>query len=537
MTFISVVFLVLELMILAVGILMGYRRGIGRSMVRLAYLIIIGIAAFFLGRFIASQLSSEVMQIVHGMLPSDIEDMLSFSPELEPLLRNIVAALLTPLLFAALFGILQLLSLICFKRLSGKIVSAIYKKQERLVWSKWAGAAVGLVMGMVVSAALLAPLFTVLHVVDSTSDQAITIFAEAYAENGTSGLSAKPLIKGVMKAQPIDLGTQIKPSFDATKFSPWNVLIANLLTSYNIHERTEKNTNESLIHSLPLMVEMTSDALYAYNFTAIGGGKASDALTNAAAMVIPYLDGSETIKYISSEILTSLGKTLQSGGTVLGLSLPESDNPLVGSMINNLVDAIANTTEDTVKDNMITLFGLPTIAYEPNAQTHLSANEGLLATMMEMDSNDPMSALAGSNAAMSLVGALAENDNMSVLLDDIREYTTDMIEEKGIDLSDSQYSSFYNDVKQEITTQITSYHQDETATITDVAKDIESTLGGYLEEHGIPVDELQVSVVAVCIAKEFSNEEYIENGEFTISTEDIMSFFGIDEADIPAWAH
>ena len=126
---------------------------------------------------------------------------------------------------------------------------------------------------------------------------------------------------------------------------------------------------------------------------------------------------------------------------------------------------------------------------------------------------------------------------MSAMLDDIQKYATDMIEEKGVDLSEQKYESFYNDVKQEITTQITAYTQDETAAVTDVAKNLENTLGDYLEENDIPADQMQISVVAVCIAKEFSGEEYIENGEITISTKDIMTFFGIDEADIPEWAN
>ena len=537
MTFISVVFLVLELMILAVGILMGYRRGIGRSMVRLAYLAVIGVGSFFLGRFVAFRLSDIIMDTAKDVVPNDVLTLLTTSPDLEVLLTNLIGALIAPVIFALLFGILQLLSLIFFKTLSGKIISAVYKKEEAPAWSKWAGAAVGLVSAVAIAAVLLSPLFTVMHVVENTPDKTITIFAEAYEENGVSELAAAPSPVSTMKAYPTTLDFNIKPSFNAAKFSPWNAPLANLLTSYDVHEDNGETTHESLTHSLPLIIEMAGDALYAYNCTANSGGEATDALTNAGACAIPYLDKSSTVKYISSDIIGALGKTFQSGNDFLGISLPQSDDPLVKSMIDNLVNSLADTTADTVKDNMITLFGLPTITYDPHAPQQASVNQGLLATMMKLNADDALSSLAESDSVFSLVSLLAENDNMSAMLDDIQKYATDMIEEKGVDLSEQKYESFYNDVKQEITTQITAYTQDETASVTDVAKNIENTLGDYLEENDIPADQMQISVVAVCIAKEFSGEEYIENGEITISTKDIMTFFGIDEADIPEWAN
>ena len=537
MTFLSALFLILQLLILAIGVIVGYRRGVGRSAVRLAYLAIIGIVAFFLGRFTAAQLSDAVMQSVHGMLPSDIKNLLGFAPEFETLAGNIIGAFLTPLLFAALFGILQLASLIFFKTLSGKLVSAIYQKENAPSFSKWAGAAIGLAASLVTSAALLVPLYIILDVVDNTPNKAITIFAEAYSENGIPDFAAAPSTTSTLKANPTTLDLNIKPSFNTAKVSPWNAPLANLLTSYAVHEGGGKATHESLTHSLPLIVEMAGDALYAYNCTANSGGGANDALTNTGACAIPYLDRSATVKYVSANIICALGKTFQCGNDFFGLSLPESDDPIVKSMIDNLVDVLANTTADTVKNNMITLFGLPTIAYDLGAPQQISVNQGLLATMMKLNADDALSSLAESNSVFALVSLLAENDNMSAMLDDIRKYATDMIEEKGVDLSEQKYESFYDDVKQEITTQITAYSQEETASVTDMAKSIESTLGGYLEEHNIPADEMQISVVAVCIAKEFSSEQYMENGEFSVSTKDVMTFFGIDEADIPAWAH
>ena len=92
----STSFLVLEILILALSVLIGYRRGIGRTAVRLVYLLVIGTVAFFLAKAIASPLSQIVLLEVLPMVPADVMGMLQYSPELEPLVANIIGALIAP---------------------------------------------------------------------------------------------------------------------------------------------------------------------------------------------------------------------------------------------------------------------------------------------------------------------------------------------------------------------------------------------------------------------------------------------------------
>ena len=60
MTILSISFLVLEILILIFAGLIGYRRGVGRTAVRLVYLILIGIGAFWAARAIAASVSASV---------------------------------------------------------------------------------------------------------------------------------------------------------------------------------------------------------------------------------------------------------------------------------------------------------------------------------------------------------------------------------------------------------------------------------------------------------------------------------------------
>ena len=532
MTALSISFLVLEILILSLACLIGYRRGVGRTAVRLVYLLIIGLIAFLGARAISSSISASAMLIIHDLLPAEIQSILGYSPELEPLVANILSALLAPALFAVLFGLLQLLTLICFKKISTKIVSAVSKKGAASQ-NKWAGAVFGLIIGFAISAALLSPLYLVLDVIDLIPDRTVTIFSEAYDENGLGDLSNIQL-PTTLAAQPTRLSLDIKPRFNSAKFSPWNKPLAKLLTDYKIHEQTEKKAHESLPHSIPLILEMAGDALYSYNSTIYNDGSANDALTNAASIVIPYLEKSDTVKYVATDIIHALGMTFQNGNSFFGLSLPTTENEFAKSMISHLVDALAHTTADTVKDNMVTLFGQPTVDQSTGAIQQNSINTGLLAAMSKIDADDPLSSLEFGDT-ITLVGAIAENGNMDAMMEDIHDFTTGLIEENGIDLSDRKYESFYTEVKDEISGHISA--SSEESSITDVAKNIEGTLDDYLTEHKIDLDELQVAVVSVSIAKEFSDEKYKTDGELDISVKDLMNFFGVDESQIPDWAH
>ena len=534
MTFLSVSFLVLEILILVFAGLIGYRRGVGRTAVRLVYLILIGIGAFWAARAIAASVSASVLLGIHELLPADILSIFHYSPELEPLIINIVGAMLAPVLFAALFGLLQLVTLIFFKKISTAIVAAISDK-DTPTWSRWVGAVSGLVIGLAISAVLLSPLYLVLSVVDHTPDRTTDILTEAYDQNVVAEVSDIKT-SNALSAQPTPLSAEIKPGFNAARLFPWNAPLVDLLTKYNIHEQSESGAQETLTHSLPLIFEMAGDALRSYNSTIEYEGGTYDALTNAASTVIPYIDQSETVKYLATDVIHALGMTFQDGNTFFGLKPIETNDPFSQSILSHLIDALAHTTSETVKDNMVTLFGSPTFDQEADTIS-TTVNSGLLVAMIRFNPNDPLSSLASGDTT-ALVGSIAENGGMDAMLKDIHEYATDLIEESGIDLADRQYEEFYTDVKDEISDHIVTGTNSEDASITDIAKDIEGTIGNYVEDHDIALDDIQVSVVSVSIAKEFTNEKYInENGELDISIKDLMSFFGIDESQIPDWAH
>ena len=394
MTFISVLFLVIELLIIGLGAFIGYKRGIGKSAVRVVYLAIIAVATFFIAKTISTNLSTSIFNLVYDFIPlEDVKHLLDKSPELDALIANLIGALATPVIFAFLFLVLQLLSLIFFKTISGKIVSAITSKSEAPnTASKWIGTGVGLVSAMAVAAILLSPVYTAIHVIDNTPDETVQIFVDAIGGKSQAVRSDTR----ALKAQPLAGGFDYKPSFAVTKLHPLSDLISEAATSYEVPDAHEK---ESAAHSLPILVDVLGDVLYVHKSTISHGGSAMDALSNSVAAVTPHLGESITVKDAATCALSALGQILIEDGQFMGFTLPQSENALVDGITHNILDTMSHTTLDSVNENMTMLFGTVGDELMPEHKRHseldplydtgtYDGKDGLLKTVDHMKNNN-----------------------------------------------------------------------------------------------------------------------------------------------------
>ncbi len=544
MTFVSVAFFILELVLIGLSVFKGYRRGLGKSLIRMIYLIIIGLVSFFLGRSLSYKLSSALIDFTHSMLPNNINDLFTVTPELDILLGNLFGALMIPIMFALLFLLLQLFSLLFFDTISGGILKRIFGTEEKYPWSKWVGAAMGLIGGIFVSAILLMPAFEVIYIVEKTPDNTITIFENAYADNVVSSDSADASNQTALnsKVPAHDVNFDFKSSFDVTKISPLSVALLRGLTSYTVPASVVGvEASDVAVDTVTLFLEIGGDALYAYNVTAHSGGTANDALTNAGSSLIPYLAKSSTVKHISADLLRTFGQKLEEDGQVLGLEFPAPDDEVIQSIVTKLIHTLATTTTDTVEANMIALFSEPTFLFVPGEEEpHVPANHGLLALMSKMDKEDPLHSLSDEDSKIltQVVGDMAEHENMSDVLDDIRDYAIDKIEDSEIDLADSEYQQLCEDINEELTSKINTYlKQDNDIVIKEISADLAPNLTEIFVQHEIPLTELETNIVSTCIVEQFLKDEYrTEDGRVSVSSHQILDFFGIPEERIPDWA-
>ena len=81
LTMAAMAFLVLEVLIVGLCVLIGYKRGLGRTIVRAVYLAIIGVVSLIVGRSIAATATGIVMDFLMPSLPSEILSLIEQKPE------------------------------------------------------------------------------------------------------------------------------------------------------------------------------------------------------------------------------------------------------------------------------------------------------------------------------------------------------------------------------------------------------------------------------------------------------------------------
>ena len=542
----SVVFLAMEILILLVGVLLGLKRGLGRTAVRATYLVIIAVLSLLIARGIANNVADIVPTFARTVLTTEAPEaieIMDMAPDLEVIAAHLVGALLVPICFATLFVIFQVLSLIFFKKASVAIVTAVTNNDEKPSWSKWAGAGAGFVLSLIVAAIVLSPLYTVVAIVENTPESTIYEFSEvADATTAEADMSTTALKATVI---PTNASMRVTNLFFINNF------VTEKLTTYKIpNTLATEDDRESLVHFIPTLLETAEDALSVYVTTGSAGGEEIDAITNALSAVVPHLGDSVTLRHIFAEALRVLGVSFRENGSFMGLTLPETDNAIVNSLINNIVKTCAETDSSSVMINMSSLFGLyDTIDF--------TINRGLLASMLKLDQDDPMKSLADeklAGAVSDAIGNMADNANMADVVTDIKDFAVGLLQDSDINLSDEKYNALYEKISKDLSEQLTIHvgtvepsdddkgnKGDEgdgetttqtTATVAEVAKSLEDTIGGYFEEYDVQIDSFQTSVIATCIAQEFYKEENIVDGSINISVDDVLDFFGISQDDI-----
>jgi len=514
----SALFIIVDIIIIAVGMLLGYLRGTGRSLVRLIYLTVIGIISFFTARAIAFSFPSKILPLIITKLPEDIQAMLAAAPNAITALENLVGAVLATVIIVAVFGLLQLLSLIGFRTISKKIVDAVYKKEEPVA-GKWIGLGVGLVSAILVSTVLLSPIFSTLYFADNISpDTAVEYFGYDSEEDA-------------------------EKAFKSSKLFPINKAVASAITSYKVPSSIDSEKKDNALKTAPAFIDLAKDAIEVHNATKELGGRNSDVSTNTIATATPYIDRSVTLHQIAVEMLISIANTLEDGGDVAGMDFINSDNTLIKDARLPLIEALKNTNHDNVKDNLISVFGdiNGTIVLEKDKSVSVTGSYvdalkedvesvGLFAAMNELK-NKNLEGLPSEGTEMAhrlslSIRHISANDNMKIVLDAIKNHVIAELNYSEFNLLDTKYAPIRTEIAAALAADIKkNLNGDKSVDVKALAEDVEASITAIFKDNNFYMDKINTNLLSTCMAKEFSAGEYVADGEVIIHADDIEVFF------------
>lgn len=583
----STVLLVIQLLIVAVGLLVGLKRGVGRTAVRLGYIAVISVIAFLGGRGVAFKLSDKAVGMFMGMIPADYAEIISESPELALIFASVVGGLIAPLFIAIIFGVLHLLTLIFFKKISTGIVSSIYKK-ESPSWSKLAGAVLGVIGGYVIATVMLLPLNTAIYVVESIPAETVEYLSDRLIATEQGAPSAEIMPDGVLAVKPSPLALKIKFGFRL----PTPKFVMEAATRYEVpkaesSDKAEEDTKAEKSYDSPATVvskiaTAVEGALKVYDNTLEKGGDSIDALTNAIAMASEHVFESATLKQTVSSAFCVVGNTLSKIGetapgesvSILGFEIPEIADESLKDLIKGVGDIFANTTLDNVESSMELLFDTVKQDVRPDnkpqnsdagnkADTNQSAdagqkedagntgntedvgntdekkadveNNGVVAAIIKIkdsvENNGNTLNEEASDKLAEVSGKIADNEDFSGSIEKVRAYAMRIVISKGIeDPLKESYLPFYETVRDTIESVISSCRESGITSNSAIGAELGEILAGELDYYDIDVPAYYIPIAGVCAAVEFNTEEYIENG---ISLADVVNFLGFDESDIP----
>ncbi len=511
LTMLSYLIVILSAVILGVCVVIGYKRGTGRSLVRLIYLSVITVLTFFLSKALARMLAGTVISLVEPLYNDSLRKLIESSPEIKTLIANIVRAALVPFVFSLLFFIIQLLSLIKLKTISNKLINTVHKDGDPMnKASKWIGAGLGVLCGLIISTALIAPLSCAVEILQSVDQDVLKSFG--LMGNDTKGEdSQKSSISTRYGSLAINfnyLSSNSQTYNGGFSFSGiFGEIISRSLTAI-------EGNSESLVEEAPKITNAAKEAMDAYQEQIEAGVSPEMAAISAMSSLVSNMGESEILTEITAEVLNSAATSFKNGDEFFGLSF-DSSNEFTNTIVEAFIETLENTTPENVIENLTTLVGADTDSSEESVLGNLISLQSEGVSLKSEDSLDAM--------ADALI-EIGKNENMSQITDAMGQLGSDIIKEAGITTIPKDKDGAYEKIKEELVVTVnSSATMDYETRINSLAQTIVSTAASYNYTISLP----QANLLAISLLAYFGSEE-------NITVEGLMEYFGVTSADLPA---
>ena len=513
----STTFISLECLIVLFGVYIGFRRGTGCALIRLVELIAIAVGSLFLGRFVAGKLQATVMSLVMEMAGESLSQYATASAELEQLVGGLLGALMVPVFFALFFGILKLITLIGFGKLSRRIVHSTTSKVKLDKGSRWGGAFVGLVSGMLVASILLSPVFSYIYIAGNLSTESRELLSEAFdLESETVAVVSEDKVVLYSGARVILLGMEDLFPEGAPNI-PINEFVCRLAT-----KAVGSDSDYSATDAVPELVNMVTDVVNAYTAAVEAGEDDLTAIVQAASTAIPHMETSDFLPEVTSTLLNAAGEILQSGGEVAGITI-NTDDAVMKSVMDSFSEVLVNTSVENVTENMKTLIG----------SSDEDSAPGVLQTLVTIDFSRGAELLTDDESATALADmlmTLAGNENMASVMESVRTVGMDALKSSGVDLFGEAAEEAYTDLADGLNL-IVKATAENAGDFEDSVNDATKLLKKLAADNGVDgeITDAQYKLVSICIVHYFCTAENyaaFEAGNTAVTAEEVKSLLG-----------
>ncbi len=536
LTLLSVIIIAVNVLVILIGLLIGYKRGAGKSLVRFVYILIVMAISYILAILIAKSFSVVILKNIQSSYNETLRQIASNSEMFEPLIRGLVASVLGPLFFPLIFIVFQLLSLIGFKLASKKIISIVKKDGDPMNRaSHFIGAGVGAIQGFIIASILIVPISLVSFLLGSVNEN------NTLSTKNPDYYTARTLSHGhYVSSLSVSLLPPPPPIYSYNPFLYGGLTQINYIGS-GINYRL-MNEGSSIVNLFNTglggsLYILGSNNIFGSGGLIGGGGLGSfgpfdggsgggslfappdtndtNEIFNVFANIIPYIEQSPMLAVFAADLLNTAAEIWDSGQSFLGISF-DTPNQSTRIILDSFTDVLQTATANNVTSILKTFFTHnSTGSYPLAALINVDFDEGI-----DYNSNDLLYTLS------DMLITVRNNDNTSMLTKNMGDIGRQMAQEAGINIIPGENTAAYEQIKSALEDAIDNLPTTNNyeASVDALASQIVSIAASY----NYTITAGQARLLAISLLEYFGSTE-------NITIEGLKEYFGVGD-QIPASA-
>ncbi len=483
------------LVALAIGVLLGFLRGLGKARIRGISLLVCAIAAICVALATKEQFASKATEdwliaFLQSNQMTEVAELFGVSATLREVVLKCAASLVTPLICLVWFIVLSFVTWVIYLVVTLILHGKLRRYNEKASYSRSRAIAWGAVQGLVVIVLALLPI--------SVYAEYVPVVADAAIETGALGENESDL-QMVMD----DYVDPLNSNFMMTAYRTLggNALAASMtdfeINDEKVHLSDELHATASIVCNV---LQLTEHKLEEY------GAKEAAAIT----MIADSFEDSVLLPTIAGEVIYTATDAWLNGEDFLGVKKPE-----LGADMVELFDPLLTKSLKLLHDDARSLPALKQDIRTLAEMFSILSTSGAFANLSELEK---LMENLGDGTVSTLVNVLGKNSSLKALIPEITNLGVRAIATTLGIPSDSAA------VYQEMTDNIAAMLND--ATLLTGAERITALSSGLVEafdEAGLSIDREIIDSYSISISEDLIEEA---NGA-ALTGNDVQAFFTV----------
>jgi hypothetical protein len=476
-----------EALIVLIGFFIGMKRGAEKSIVRFVELVIAAILSLFISKWLAEVVMEKAPGVIDTFLNDSLKDFVHSASIAEELLIGLEIAIVLPVIFALVFMVIKLLSLIGLSAITKLFTHGKDEKKKRII-----GAAVGTLSGLLTAAILLCPFYSITKIIAGIPKETVSQLTE------------------LSEMQAI---SEYLPTKDMTP--PVSALFVKATSSFEVEGEVYCSTEE-----MPRIFALVADIAVAFTESKNNGEKDIVNFSAAIAASVAHIEDSKYIATVTTSLINSIGENIKNGNDVLGLTknMDSAKAEMVMKAIGNILTSV---NPENIAANIAALAGD-------------GENEGVLSVLTEITSSgNGKDMLKDKEKVDKLADSLieiAQNPELSSTMDSISELGAGILGETLPEKGTEKREEYVNALSESVNDILSATKDTQSDFSASVDTATEIVLEKVSQLTDAEITESEAKLIAICALHNFgTTENYADAEGSPVSIEDIESFFGLNK--------